>query len=136
MAEKSTKKLKLNCIIPLVIYPFDVMISFAQSDEELGKILQAKGIDGQEELWQMEETGIGRCCQFPTGSILIRLKFFPDSSFEYGCLQHEVFHATCYVMNKVAIPLEMGISDEAYAYLTGYLTEKIFYQIGKTLRKK
>ncbi len=134
---KAKKELKLNKIIPLVIYPFDVLISFNQTDEELGKVLRRLGVKEHEDVnWKMERvTGVGRTCRFEHGGTMIRLKNFPDSSFDYGCLNHEIFHAVCYIMDAVGMPLQVGVSDEAYAYLIGYLTQEIMKAINKEWTK-
>jgi hypothetical protein len=134
-AVQKMKKSKLNSIIPLIVYPFQVMVSFNESDEELGKKLIRLGVDNEDHLWQFDrETQIGRACQFKCGALLIRLKKFPDTPFEYGCLQHEVFHAVTYLALSIGLVLEIGVSDEAYAYLVGYLTEQIFIEIRKALK--
>lgn len=36
--------MKLNFIIPLTVYPFDVMVSINQSNDEIEKSLKAKSI--------------------------------------------------------------------------------------------
>lgn len=106
------KKHKLNFIIPLVIYPFDILVSFGETDRELGAKLKSLGIHGQEDLWHLKaNTGVGRTCRFDNGGTLIRLKNFPDSEFDYGCMQHEAFHAVCYIMNSLGMSLEIGVSD-------------------------
>lgn len=39
------KKKSLNFIIPLTVYPFDVMVSISESDEVLFEKLKKKGVD-------------------------------------------------------------------------------------------
>ena len=41
-----------------------------------------------------------------------------------GTLAHEIFHIACYITEKVGISL-CHESDEAYAYLIGYITNKV-----------
>ena len=47
---------KLNIIIPLVIYPFDVMVSIGQTDKELSLELLKYGIEDISELILSETT--------------------------------------------------------------------------------
>lgn len=114
------------------------MISLGETNEELEKSLRRKGIKKDEDdLWKMEGiTWRGRTCRFQTGATLIRTRNFPDSSMDYGCLQHEIFHAVTYIMDSIGQPLSVGVSDEAYAYLIGHVTEQTMRKIGDTLRKK
>jgi hypothetical protein len=133
---KQAKK-SFNVVIPLVIYPFDVMVSCGQSDEELIKELTKKGVDAEEEkhLWQLASpTAPGRTAMFSRGQTILRLRNFPDTSFDYGCLAHEVFHAVTFIMWKIGMKFKIMKSDEAYAYLVGYLTEQIMEVIGKVHR--
>lgn len=48
----------------------------------------------------------------------------PKTAQDVGFLMHEVFHATCAVMSAIGITLSDN-SEEVYAYLIGFLTEKI-----------
>lgn len=43
---------------------------------------------------------------------------------ETATLAHEIFHIACYIMEKAGISL-CHESDEAYAYLIGYITKKV-----------
>lgn len=121
----------MNFIIPLVIYPFDVMVSFAESDEQVVAHLKKYGIDTTDNKgWTFEETTKGRCVIFPGHQTLIRLLDFPTTVEQYGCLQHEIFHAVHFITRKMGFKLKVS-SCEAYAYLIGYLTEKIYEKINK-----
>ena len=123
------KKKSKNFIIPLVIYPFDVMVSLKQSDVELVETLNKFGIDTSDNnMWKFEENGIGRCISFPTGQLLIRLAHHPKSNEDFGTLQHEIFHAVHFFMKRMRMKLNMK-NDEAYAYLIGYLTQEIYKNI-------
>lgn len=135
--KKPTKVKSFNVIIPLVVYPFDVMVSAGQTDKELCKELSGKGIDVEKEreLWELASpTAPGRTAMFSSGQTLLRLRHFPDTSFDYGCLAHEVFHVVTFIMWKIGMKFKVMKSDEAYAYLVGYLTEQIMEVIGKVHR--
>ena len=119
-----------NFVIPLNIYPFDVMVSFGQTDEELlknlSKCLTIEQIKNKE-LWSDNEKD-GRTVIFSSGQTLIRMPKIPKSAKEYGTLQHEIFHATEFVLSRIGMTL-CDKSDEAYAYLIGYLTSEIYKRI-------
>ena len=129
---KIKKQKKLNYIIKLEIYPFDIMFSFNETDEELIKTLDKYGIDHADHPWQFEtdKHGIGRTCIFASGQTLVRLPMWPERSEDYGVLQHEIFHAVEYLFYRIGMNLKK-CSGEAYAYLIGFITTGIYKQINK-----
>lgn len=116
-------KKKLNAIIPLVIYPFDVMVSFGQSDKEFKKYLSAKGVEWND-IFIMD--GQGKYVMTNRNQSIIRLWNYPDEPELYGTLQHEIFHCVTMILDKVGMKFDLQSSDEAYAYLIGYLTTEIY----------
>lgn len=119
----------LNFIVPLVVYPFDVMISIAETDEQLRKSFKKYSIE-EDELWKWpHETAEGRFCLFPTNQGLIRLRRLPKTPQQYGYIQHEIFHYVTSVLDRIGMKLIIQESDEAYAYLIGYLTTEIYKRI-------
>lgn len=129
---KRKKKAKsLNFIISCVIYPFDVMFSFGETDEEIIKKLNKYKIDHADAPWQFEsDSKLGRTCVFDSGQTLVRMPKIPSSSREYGTLQHEIFHAVEFLFERIRIKHSTDCG-EAYAYLIGYLTELVYNQINK-----
>ncbi len=125
------KAVHKNFIISLDIYPFDVMVSVGEEDDTLFKRLRKLSISEDEfEMTRFDtENGRGRYCLFKTGASLIRLKQEPKTPEQFGTLQHEIFHCASSILWRVGIKLKMKYSDEAYAYLIGYLTEKIYYRL-------
>lgn len=120
-----------NFVIPLIVYPFDVMVSFGQTDDELLKTLSKSLTDDEikdKKLWSIEKNGDGRTVLFGSGQTLIRMPKVPKSVKEYGTLQHEIFHATEFILSHIGMSL-CKKSDEAYAYLIGYLTTEIYKRI-------
>jgi hypothetical protein len=123
---------KLHVIIPLMVYPFDVMVSFGETDEELEPKLEELDIDTKEDSeWKMERTCMGKAIMFPQHQTLIRMKVVPYTCADYGILSHEIFHAVTFVMDRVGIPFQLKATDEAYAYLIDYLTKEILLKINK-----
>lgn len=117
----------VNFIVPLVVYPFDVMVSFGQTDDELKKSLSKVGGEWDD---TMECIGEGRFCMNGKNQSLIRLKNYPTTCEQYGSLQHEIFHAVTRILDRTGLKFKLFISDEAYSYLIGYLTTEIYKKIG------
>lgn len=125
--KKPSKKRSLNAVIPLVVYPFDVMISFGQSDRDLRIALKKLGTEW-DGILEMGETTMGRTVLMPNNATVLRLKNIPQSCTEYGFLAHEIFHAVTFILNRIGMSLTEQ-SDEAYAYLIGYITKEIYKRI-------
>jgi hypothetical protein len=117
-----------NFIIPLVIYPFSVMVSIAEEDGVLKKKLESLGVDMSQIPLTHSETQRGRCIIFGGNQTLIRIYRPVKTSEDYGSLQHEIFHATEFILDRVGMSL-CKKSDEAYAYLIGYLTTEIYKKL-------
>lgn len=125
------KKKSISFIIPLVVYPFDVMVSFGQTNEDVDKILKKYGLTAEDVSFATftSSTIQGRAVMFESNQTLIRLKLFPETAIDYGNLQHEIFHAVVFIMNRIGMTLEVQKSDEAYAYLVSYLTTEIYKRL-------
>lgn len=139
---KNRKKIKptsMNFIVPLVIYPFDIMVSFGETNEQVEKNLKSKGILSDEDIelaMFRTETVNGRAVMFESNQSFIRLRQIPVIPNDFGKLQHEIFHVVHFIMDRVGMKYETMVSDEAYAYLTGYITEQIYLKIfAHTIRK-
>jgi len=122
------KNKKFSFKIPLVIYPFDVFVSFNHNDKELYELIKRNGSkEDLEPCFGLPDTSLGRAVLLPSNATILRIfgKRCNESEL-MGVIAHEVFHVVSYIMMRVGIPLEVMVSDEAYAYLTGYLVEQIF----------
>ena len=65
-----------------------------------------------------------------TNVTIIRLKHPPKCPVSIAYMSHEVCHAIQFLFNKIG----MGYGEdsyEAFAYYTGYLTEKIILKFNK-----
>lgn len=116
-----------NFVIPLVIYPFDIMVSLGETDEQLRKTWEGKyKLEWRED---MILKGNGNCLITEDNQTLIRTRYYPADNQDCGILQHEIFHAVSMVLDRMGIKLDIMVSDEAYAYLIGYLTKQIYDKI-------
>lgn len=125
------KKKGLNFIVPLVVYPFDVMVSIEETDADLKKTLQKYTSDneGVALIMNLPRTTQGRCVMLDCNQTVIRLKRQLFKHQTYSTASHEIFHAVSFIMERVGMKLELRVSDEAYAYLIGYLTKEIFKRL-------
>ena len=121
----------MNFILPLVVYPFDVMVSFGESNAEMDKYFKKYNLSSEDvELATFtSETVQGRAVMFSTNQSLIRLRKIPETCKDYGDLQHEIFHVVTFIMHKIGMRLDINVSDEAYAYLVSYLTTQIYKKL-------
>lgn len=124
------KNVLQNFIIKLDVYPFDIMVSIGEPDDILFKKLKKCGV-GESDLDMASYDDIGRAkyCLFGSGQSLIRLKKKPRTPEDYGTLQHEIFHCATSILWRIGMKLKMKTSDEAYAYLIGYLTKTIYEKL-------
>jgi hypothetical protein len=127
---------KLNKIIPIGLYPFDLMLSFNETDNQIKKALKEFKITPENAtettVFDMDKskTKIGRMVMFIGKQTVIRLNFMPHLSdpFEMSLLQHEIFHTVGFMMSEINTPLNND-THEVYAYLIQYLTEKIYKEL-------
>lgn len=122
------KPVALNFIVPLVVYPFDVMVSIGQNDDQLGAVLDKLNLSNEDiKNCQYEKEGCkGRAVMFEGGGSFIRIRKLPTTPNEFATLAHEIFHVAVFVMDRIGMKLDIMVSDEAYAYLISYLTEEIY----------
>jgi hypothetical protein len=125
----------LNFIIPLHIYPFDIMFSVGQTDKDFTKSLKLalpKSLYKEMKdntIFHLEPGCRGRTAiHLSGGQTIIRLPSKPSTPQEFGTVSHEIFHGVDFIFNKIGIPLS-EYSDEAYAYLIGYVTEKFYEEV-------
>jgi hypothetical protein len=116
-----------NFTIPYVIYPFDIMFSFGESDKALFKKLKSLGI-GEPSLCEISGITLARTVVFKEGPSIIRMQQAPKTPFQLGVLQHEIFHAVYFLFTRIGIKL-CDKSDEAFAYTIQYLTEQVYKRL-------
>lgn len=130
------KQVPVNFIIKCHIYPFDVMVSIGETDEQVGKHLDKHLPDmlTEDEINSCRYTrdiSRGEAVMFGCGASFLRIRKLPSTPGEFGTLAHEIFHIATFIMNAVGMKLKLRVSDEAYAYLIGYLTKEIYERTNK-----
>jgi len=68
-----------------------------------------------------------------TGQIILWMEKKPTTPFLLSILAHEIFHCTCFLMDRVGIKYSDD-SDEAYAYMIQYLTTKCYEKLKITVK--
>lgn len=111
-------------VIPLVIYPFDVYISINQTDDELIESMDGQDMTDSDGLFNLSETTSARCVMLPSNLTVIRYKI--NKQIHHDHIAHEIFHAVTFIMERIGMELVIMKSDEAYAYLIGYLTKEVY----------
>lgn len=129
-----------NFIVPLVLFPFDIMFSIGESNElfdrSLFDRLQKCDYDSlkasERIIWDMGDTCRGRCVHnYEGGQTIIRVKGI-NTPEHHGVLAHEIKHAIDFILwHKLGI-VPTKNNDELFAYAIGYVTEQVY----KTLKGK
>lgn len=137
--KRKPKPKESNFIIPLMVYPFDIMVSIAQSDGDFRAAIVKhlpsdclKDLEDDPAILIMGSTTNGRTLNLQTGfQTIIRLKDYPTGPRGHAIVAHEIFHACTFVLWRVGIELEVMKTDEAYAYLIDYVTSEFYKQLQK-----
>ena len=126
------KKFIINC----QVYPYDIFVFFGNDISklkiELSKLLPKEDIDDFDNL---TFNGTGKSVMFPNNQTLLWLKYEPREPELLGTLNHEIFHCACFILERAGIKYSED-SDEAFAYLIGYLTHAIYSRLGIFNKKK
>lgn len=128
------KELKrINFIIPLIIYPFDVMISFNENYDQFANAVVKKW--GSEILDDFNKcpkaNSVGLTYVFTSEKCLcciLKINGLKKDANGIGTIAHEVFHAADFVLEKCGLQLNRN-SYEAFAYFVGYLMQEIYKKI-------
>lgn len=129
----SMKKKSANFSVQVDLYNYDLMFSFAETDEQVVSGLVKRGYkkDKIGDIGFSTDTSAGCYIVTPTGAGMIRMRDIPKTSFHFGCLAHEIFHAVEYLMEAVGMPHSKEFSSEAYAYAIQYITEQCYKKLNK-----
>lgn len=114
-------------IIDCEVYPFQILVYFGDK-KGLRKELKKYDKSFIKEVGEIKQ---GKTVIFSTGQTLLWLKHKPKSINDLSLLSHEIFHCTCFILNRCGIQLSDS-SDEAFAYLIQYLTKQIYNELNLT----
>ena len=124
---------KFNFILSLYFIPFDIVVSFEQTDKELLEFLNILGHSNAEcsELFNMSELTRGRCILLNSNYIVMRFVYQSKMCDMIDVISHESSHATIFIFDKLNQRLEVGINDEFFSYIQSYIVKEIYKKIEK-----
>lgn len=115
-------------IISVEVYCRDILFHFGDV-RSLKRTLRKYHTQEQTEaiiaLADITNNTMGKCVYDQQNNVfVVWLPSLPQSVADMQFLSHEIFHAVCAIMIGIGVPLSDD-SEEAYAYLTGYITRKV-----------
>lgn len=127
----------MNFIVPLVIYPYDIMFSVGQSDRRFLFDCKERMQDEYYNDLASDDISISTTMRqgrtfhhLIGGQTIIRLPHKPKTASDRGTVSHEIFHAVDFIFRRINLPLTFE-SHEAYAYAIGYITEQFYSNCNK-----
>jgi len=119
--------MNINTIIKNEIYPFDLMVSFNETDKKFKSKLKSFDIDLDDACLSLDSSKFerGRAVLTQSNQLILRLNFYPKTPEQLGMLAHEIFHIVEFLLEHINIKLSKK-TDEVYAYMIGFYTKKIF----------
>lgn len=124
----------MNFIVPLVVYPFDVMFSVGESDKKLKDTLRKCLVKEAFDVAYSDDFLTGFNKDSTEAGLTLFIKGHRQTLIRLGkspchaTVSHEIFHAVMLLMKFLRMPLSLK-NDEAYAYLIGYITEQFYTNI-------
>lgn len=114
---------KVFKIISWELYPLDVIFTLGTTTEEIINYIGKKTtykLDDEEKKFLDVEGRLGRTVMLKGGPTVLWVKYNDG-----GTITHEVFHAVCFLFDKIGIKFDNNIDDEAWAYAIEFLVRKI-----------
>ena len=121
--------------IELGVYPYTIFVGFLDLEllrkELLNYKLDPPSNDDIDNLFKdfKDGTFAGRVKHLNNGNIIV---YFPNNfinqNYMTNVITHEAFHCTQMVLDHIGLKLNFK-NDEAFAYLNGYINQKIFDEI-------
>jgi len=127
------KKSKIAFNLSLIIYPFDLRFSFNETDNEVFDFMN-KNLKSKIDIKNIQyESDFSDAFLFidVSGAGLIRMRYIPSTPKCYNLLQHEITHYVYFILSERISMKHNRKTTEAYSYLTGYITEKVYEKIFK-----
>lgn len=123
-----------NFILTLDLYPFDIMISINQKEDELKNSLDECGIKYKKYITKLKRV-VSRPCVATTYDVgenrtLIVFRDLNNTSRSAGTIAHEIFHAIENVFEVLPIQ-HSSDSSEAWAYAIGYITKQFYEKLNE-----
>ena len=120
---------------PVYPFKFHVLFGYKTISELKGVIVCTKKkhtLNVHELIDDLNMDGVDGYTLHYNGNIYIIIKSFNGSPRDYDTLHHEIVHGVNYAAEYIGIEYNKS-SEEFYAYLTGFLTGKIYKELKKLL---
>jgi len=115
--------------ISIGLYRTTLFVSVGQTYEDILSCLKKNRVKIPKDLSPMPQTASARTIHFDDGTNLIEM---PEVDFDsldfFESFSHEILHVVFDILNKRGFTLSLE-SEEAYAYLMGYLTKVVMLKI-------
>ncbi len=116
---------ELGFTIEIPIYGSQIFFSFGHSFDNFNAMLCE---EHRSNIDRFANGSDGYCQVLKNGGIIIRCKNYPLTSYDFEVLQHEIFHAIFRIMDIKGLKFTRE-SEEAYAYLNGFITRRVYDQL-------
>lgn len=128
-----SKPKSLLFVLKVGLWQSDVIVSLGQEDKALIAFLKKNGFneENQNSVTFKNQKNKGFAILFSNGILLLRMKHFPITPYDFGALQHEIFHISTFLLGSKSLEFKEGVTDEVFAYLIQWITEEIYKRINK-----
>ena len=116
-------------VIKGTVYPFDILVSINQTDDEFYSEVSHLSDDNLESVFlNLDETVLARSYITKNNVSIIRFMNLDKENIPHGLISHEALHITSYILKRVGIDFSFE-TEEAYAYLLHYIVDNIYSTI-------
>lgn len=134
---KANSKKPRTGILPVVVtvYGIGIVFAFGSSKKQIDAYIKRYKLQLNYPAEMLDKTRDipGSCYQQGT-TALVYLKTWPGPASDYNTLQHEIFHACDLTLRQIGFDLN-NASQEAWAYMIGHVTQKVYNYLWKKPRK-
>lgn len=116
-------------VIKGTVYPFDILVSINQTDDEFYSEVSHLSDDDLESVFlNLDETVLARSYITKNNVSIIRFMNLDKENIPHGLISHEALHITSYIFKRVGIDFSFE-TEEAYAYFLNYIVDNIYSTI-------
>ena len=107
------------------VYLQQVVFYYGESIKPICKFLKGKITDEELNALIEYKRESGFSVRYSGGYNIIWLNKKPNTHYTLSVLHHEIFHCVCSILRYVGVEFS-NKSEEAYAYLFGHISKKIY----------
>ena len=115
-------------VIKGTVYPFDILVSINQTDDEFYSEVSHLSDDNLESVFlNLDETVLARSYITKNNVSIIRFMNLDKENIPHGLISHEALHITSYILKRVGIDFSFE-TEEAYAYFLHHIVDNNYKQ--------